>query len=441
MVAALRLQPGGPPGLVTLPQGDAWRANLDKAAVALSSDARYVAFVSYASLAPADTNGRADIYVLDRTTGNVTLESVTPDGALSEPPSVYPGVSGDGQLLVYETGRPAWAASPLRANVVLRNRRDGTVRLIGTPVGAASEENRSHSPAISADGRIVVFISSANPTQTPDANRTGEDIYAFEVETGLTRRVSVNEAGVQSDVGSSVGPSVSADGRYVAFTSTAPLHRVAAKGGTRPLLPGRQAPHVYVRDLALNVTRLVSVTPKGVAGNAGSWTPSIDASGRYVAFVSIATNFVTGDRNGVADVFVADLQSGAIELVSGSARGGAANGPSGSPVISANGRFVAFQSEASDLVCAGDCPPAAEDINLLWDVFLFDRATRTTTRLSADAAGCWMEASVGPAIDAAGAVVAFSSRRPIDPQDRRHDFDLFIRSTPDPHSGSDPRRR
>ena len=431
MAAALRVQPEGPVALVTVAQGDEWRSYLDKPAIAVSADARYVALASYRPLVPADTNGRADIYLLDRATGSVSLESLAPDGRMSDVDSAHPGVSGDGQLLVYETGRPSWAGvGAQRGNVALRRRWASAVMLI--PVVSGSPEDRSHSPVISANGRFVAFVSSANPTWTPDANQAGEDVYVFDVATGIARRVSVNESGAQPLEGSSVSPSISADGRFVAFTSSAPLHHAAASASIRTIAPGRPATHVYVRDLELNTTRLVSVTSRRAAANGASWTPSIDASGRYVAFVSIATNLVNGDRNGVADVFVADLQLESVELVGHSANGGFANGPSGNPALSADGRFVAFQSEASDLICASHCPPAAEDINLLWDVFLFDRRTRTTTHLSADAGDSWMEASVGPAVDATGTVVAFSSRHAIDPLDRRNDFDLFIRASP-PH--------
>jgi TolB protein len=156
------------------------------------------------------------------------------------------------------------------------------------------------------------------------------------------------------------------------------------------------------------------------------WRPVISADGRYVAFVSGATNLVAGDRNRSPDVFLADLKTGSIELVSRSATGGSANGRSAAPALSADARFVAFQSEASDLVCARRCAPADDDINLLWDVFVLDRRDHSMTRLSADAGGGWMEASVGPALDSAGGVIAFSSRHPRDAADVKNDFDLFV---------------
>ena len=154
--------------------------------------------------------------------------------------------------------------------------------------------------------------------------------------------------------------------------------------------------------------------------------PAISRDGRYVAFASEATNLVPGDRNRSADVFLRDLRTHSAVLVSRSASGGAANGRSGNPVVSADGRFVAFQSQASDLICARRCPAAAEDINLLSDVFLFDSLTSLMVRISAGPAG-WAEESAAPQIDAAADVIAFTSRHPIDAQDDRNDFDLFIR--------------
>jgi hypothetical protein len=87
---------------------------------------------------------------------------------------------------------------------------------------------------------------------------------------------------------------------------------------------------------------------------------------------------------------------------------------------------VAFQSDASDLVCASRCPPESEDINLLSDVFLFDRTTGALAWISTEPSGAWMEESAAPAIDASGRIVAFTSRHPIDERDVANDFDLFV---------------
>jgi Tol biopolymer transport system component len=118
-------------------------------------------------------------------------------------------------------------------------------------------------------------------------------------------------------------------------------------------------------------------------------------------------------------VYLADVETGATRVITNSVRRGLANGASGKPKMSSDGRFVVFQSEASDLV-------AAEDFNLLWDVFVFDRTTDTMTRVSGDPEGVWMEPSGGPSIDARGSVVAFSSRHPTDASDKSNDFDLYV---------------
>jgi Tol biopolymer transport system component len=274
--------------------------------------------------------------------------------------------------------------------VVLRDRLRRETKVLG--------EGRE--PVISADGRFVAFASKA-----PDFLK--EDVYLFDMQTDVGRLISVDNKGARPPSGWSGMPSISANGRLIAFASTAPF------------VPGTDNPiaRVYVRDTQANTTTPV----------APGWRPAISADGRFVAFVSAAPDLVPNDRNNSTDVFLADLKTGAIEIVSRSKKGGSANGGSTNAAVSGDGRFVAFQSEASDMVCARGCPQSLEDINLVSDVFLFDRQSRTMTRLSSDPLTAWLEASSGPAIDAAGSVVTFSSLHPIDANDNAHDFDLFIR--------------
>ena len=292
----------------------------------------------------------------------------------------------------------------------------------GAPANAVS----SH-PAISQDGRVIVFSSSAtNLVPGSDANGVGPDVYAFETRDRSLSRISVDSHGVQAPAGTSMTPATNGDGRYVAFTSTAHLDRP----GTTATPAGALQPAVFLRDRTRNLTTRIGTAPGGRLPDAASWAPAISADGRYIAFVSAARNLTGTDRNRSADVFLADLHSGSLELVSRNpVNGAAANGPSGSPVLSAEGRFVAFQSEASDLVCAR-CTKNSEDINLLPDVYLFDRVTGTMRRVSGDATGGWMEPSTGPVVDGAGDLVVFSSRHPIDASDTRNDWDLFLCAAP-----------
>lgn len=380
IAAMMRLPLDGPAAFDTVAQADAARAPVDPAAAAVSGDGRYIAFTSSAHLVPADTNHQADVYVLDQADGRVTLESGSLEGRVPKGDVEHPTISADGR----------WVAYNILYTVVLGDRLRGDAKVL----------SEGREPVISADGRFLALTSKA--PDFPD-----EDVFLFDRQTGNMRRISVDNDGTRPPSGWSGMPSISSDGRLIAFASNAPYAAATSNPATR----------VYVRDTQMNTTK--SVAP--------GWRPAISANGRYVAFASAAANLAPNDRNHVSDVFLADLQTGSIEIVSRGTKGGSANGASTNPAVSGDGRFVAFQSDASDLVCPRGCPVSLQDINLLWDVFLFDRQSRTIVRLSTDQRVGWMEASNGPAIDAAGSVVAFSSRHPIDADDNAHDFDLFIR--------------
>lgn len=406
-----------PKSVHTVAQQDPWWSPSGAASASVSGDGRYVAFTSYARLVPADTNVRRDVYVLDRTDGRVTLESAGDHGQAALADSDHPRISGDGRFVVYETAGPGPDDGVL--GIVLRDRRLGRSTRIGGEGGAL--DGVSTHPAISADGAVVVFASAATRlVRGHDANGSGLDIYAFDVARGVLSRVSVDANGVQDAASTSSAPAISADGRYVAFVSTSSLDQ--GKG----LLPGRGTSQIYVKDLSSGATIRASVTRAGAPANGRCWAPAISADARYVTFVSAATNLAAGDSNRLPDVFLADLAAGAVDLLSRGPGGSAVRGASGAPAISADGALVAYQSEAADVLCAARCAAAAEDINLLWDVYLLDRRTGVTTRISGDARGAWMEPSGGPAIDAAGDLVVFSSRHPVDEADTRNDADLFL---------------
>ena len=145
-----------------------------------------------------------------------------------------------------------------------------------------------------------------------------------------------------------------------------------------------------------------------------------------MAFVSEASDLVRGDTNHATDIFLFDTKTRTTDLVSRSDGGGSANGASSHPAISVSGTVVAFQSDASDLTCGRRCPPAMRDINLVADIFAFDRRTRVLRRISTGRRS-WIEPSIGPALDGIGAVIAFSSRHPRDSGDEGDDYDLFVR--------------
>jgi uncharacterized repeat protein (TIGR01451 family) len=187
--------------------------------------------------------------------------------------------------------------------------------------------------------------------------------------SGVTELISSSSAGVEGDQDSEL-PAVSADGRFVAFVSF-----------SDNLVPGdtNLAADVFVRDRVLGTTERISVSSHGkqADGNSGLLDlmggPSISRDGRFVAFSSEATNLVHGDSNGTADVFVRDRLLGTTERVSVATGGGQANGGGTDPAISADGRFVAFESFADDIV---------PDANFTGDIFVHDRQTGTTERIS-----------------------------------------------------------
>ncbi len=340
--------------MLTIEQHDGHRAGQDGGSVSVSADGRYIAFVTYARLAEADTDAASDVYVFDRMHQQVTFESA---GAARAANCLHPHISGDGRYVVYQAD----------STVVFRDRLQDDTRLAGD----------GRQPSVTDDGRTVVFTRHSH-------------VYAMDVRSGETRRVNLDVPAPNGTTVSSISPSASADGRYVAFAAIPPF------AGPRP-----PASDVFVRDTQTHGTRHVG----------HGWSPSISGDGRYIVFV--------GPSDGLNHVFLADLQTGATRLVTTSVKRGRANGSSANPRLSANGRFIVFQSEASDLV-------PEEDINLLWDVFLHDRVTGTTSRISGDPGGVWMEPSIGPAIDGSGSIVAFSSRHPTGVEDKDNDFDLYV---------------
>jgi Tol biopolymer transport system component len=276
-------------------------------------------------------------------------------------------------------------------------------------VGAAGQANGgSLSPAISADGRFVAFNSYASNLVPGDTNGT-TDIFVRDLLARVTRRVSVGPAG-QGNSDSSGVPAISADGRFVTFTSSA-----------SNLVPGdtNGAIDVFVRDLQAGVTKRVSVGTGGQA-NDYSFFATISADGRFVAFESFAANLVPGDTNGTSDIFVRDLQAGVTRRVSVGAAGQGNSDSSGAPAISADGRYVAFFSHASNLVPG--------DTNGAYDIFVRDLLAGVTRRVSVGASGQGNRDSLAPAITADGRSVAFvSASFNLVTHDTNRAWDVFVR--------------
>jgi Tol biopolymer transport system component len=171
----------------------------------------------------------------------------------------------------------------------------------------------------------------------------------------------------------------------------------------------------------------VSQSRKGGDTDGPSYHPAITADGRFVAFVSEASNLTRDAGKHVAQIYLRDMQSGATELISRAPAGRPGDAACARPVVSGDGSVIAYQSLASNLLCDGKCGPSERDINLLWDVYAYDRPVRRTTRASSDGRQEWVEGSRGPSLDETGRLLSFTSRHPSSPRDDADDEDLFIR--------------
>jgi Tol biopolymer transport system component len=379
-------------------------------AAAVSGNSGFVAFVSLAPLLPADSNSVTDIYVLDREARVLTLETSTPDGGAADGSSWHPRLSADGRYLAFASVATNLTAAPDRnetSDVFVRDRQTGITRRVS--VGAAGQESNGPSgpPSISADGAFVAFASSAtNLVPEADVNGAASDIYRACLATGAVDRVSLDSDGRQYGVSHS--PSLDATGRLVVFV-----------GGDRALEPspgeskGSARRSVYVRDLASRTTACVSCNSDGGSVERQAFAPEISADGRVVVF-AVQTE---PERS---DIAVYDRASSRSTVITERA-----NARSAAPRVSADGGVIVFVSWASDLLCVRRCSHETVDENLLPDVYRFDGRTGRFSRLSGSA-GIWWVPSVAPAIDARGRTVTFSSSQPHGPQDESVDFDLYV---------------
>ncbi len=306
----------------------------------ISADGRFVAFDSFASnLVPGDTNGTGDVFVRDLLNGTTERVSVDWGGAQGDGSSYSPSISADGRYVAFASESTNFVVGATNGwtRIFVRDRQNGTTECASVgPTGVPASLD-CEDPAISADGNFVAFDSFSSDLVLGDANGMW-DVFVRDRVSSITERVSVDSAGMEGN-GNSYAPSLSGDGHYVAFASTA-----------TNLVPAdmNSSADVLVRDRVLGTTQLASVDSSGTHANDNSYEPSMSSDGRYVAFKSYASNIVVGDTNGYQDVFVHDLQTGTTEIVSIANGGAQGNFSSYTPSISTDGRYVAFRSGASN---------------------------------------------------------------------------------------------
>jgi Tol biopolymer transport system component len=381
----------------------------------VSADGLLVVFSSASSnLVKGDGGRHTDVFIRNRATKRTRRVSVSLSGGPRSGSSVMPSISADGRFVAFHSSaRNLVPDDDNNANdVFVRDLETGETQRVSVSTDGDEANGPSFSTSISGDGRLVAFQSLASNLVEEDTTVL-QDIFVHDRLTGETRRISVSSSGTQGNAGS-VGFDISADGSRLAFWSAASN---LVNGDTNG------ADDVFVHDLDAGTTSRVSVGATGAQGNGRSIDPSISADGRFVAFASTASNLVTGDRNRAQDVFVRDLALGTTRRVSRRLNGGHANDHSGSPSISADGRQIAFQSSATNLVRA--------DTNRRLDVFLRNMRTGNTRRISVSSnrrEGNGHSGLLGPPAVHGRTVVFDSSASNLVKDDTNRSVDVFARS-------------
>jgi Tol biopolymer transport system component len=381
---------------------------------AFSRDGRYVAFESVCTrdtvvggpLAGFPSDGTppwTQVYVRDLATGDIEGVSYAYDGGSGDYTSTAAHLSGDGRKVVFDSLADDLVPNDGNgvADVFVRDLTTDVTSRVSVSAAGGDANGSSFAASISDDGNIVAFSSSA--TNLVPGGGSGTRLYVRDLAAGTTTLVPLPP--IQMGHASSV--TISPDGRYLAFLG----------------YPER----IYVHDLQLGTTTQVSVDRTGGDPNSSSWSPSISAGGRYVAFVSSASDLVGGDNNGMPDVFVRDMQTATTRRLR-DASGGDPNGWAHSVAINRDGRFVAFASDATDMVTT--------DVHGIRQIYIRDVFSGRTSVGSADKDGnaaTVQSPQTEVAISGDGRYVAFvSADHSLDGSNDDAYLDVFVRFTTRP---------
>ncbi|MCA8970542.1 MAG: PD40 domain-containing protein [Planctomycetes bacterium] len=370
--------------------------NAGSFAASIDAEGRRVVFHSDASnLVVADNNGVTDVFVRDLQSGTTEVVSGAPPGKNANGPSRSACIAHEGRFVAFQSQASNLIAGDTNGfeDIFVHDLQDNRTERVPPRDGVTQPTGPSRSPSISPTGRFVAFTSDAANLVIGDTNQL-TDVFLHDRARNSTVRMSLNGVSGQANGASdNTSRALSADGRFVTFTSAATNLVSTDTNGARD---------VFVRDTQTSLTTRVSVDSNGTQGTGDSASSTISADGRFIVFDSAAANLVAGDTNGNRDVFLHDRQTQTTVRVSLTALGGEANGPSFGGVISPDGSHVAFYSSADNLV--------AGDANKRVDVFVRDLTKNTTTRVSINASNIEANgASALPDIAAAAANVAFQS--------------------------------
>ncbi|QJD30972.1 TolB-like translocation protein [Methylococcus geothermalis] len=380
----------------------------------VSADASRVAYVTNVVRKHGEQQ-RDQIFLWEDDAARRSLMSRNGGGKQAAGNSLFPALGGDGSVVVFTSDAtdidPACAVPGVR-NIFRQDvlARETPPLCLSVPATAAAADGDSLYPAVSADGRVVSWASAASNLVKGDSNGL-PDVFVRGVD-GVIRLVSIASSGEQGNGLSSLS-SLNGDGSRIVFMSEATNLVADDSNGVSD---------IFLRDLASGETTRISKSSTGEQANGPSYGPVFSAGGRYVGFVSSASNLVAGDSNGKRDIFLRDLETGIAERVSIRTDGGQADGDSDYASVTADGRCVAFQSKATNLV--------PDDGNGEEDVFVHDRQTRKTLRISMTGKGKEARgAGFFPVISADGSAVVFTSDAPgLTPNaDGKDDPDVYVR--------------
>ncbi len=357
-------------------KADGEGGNSTSADPVISADGRYVAFASQASnLVSDDMNNAKDIFVKDTQTNTITRVSVDSAGTEGDGASREPSISGDGRYVVFTSAATNLVSGDTNdaEDVFLHDLDSGTTTRISIANGADGIQGdaQSRSASISSDGGYVAFASGATTLVSDDKNEF-YDIFVRDIANNTTTIVSVSSNDVQGDTNSTYAPAISEGGRYVVFPSAATN---LVDNDTN------SSSDVFLRDMTSGTTTRVSIASgiNGAEANGASVQSSISDDGKYVVFSSQANNLVSYDSYTFQDIFIRDIAANTTALISVNSSGVQADGSSYRPSLSNDARYIAFDSQATNLV--------DDDTNKFPDIFVHDRQTGETFRVSVNASG------------------------------------------------------
>lgn len=399
-------------------------------ASSISADGRYIAFHTFNPLDAADTNGgKYDIYLYDRLSKKNTLISMSSAGVIGNGDSLLPSISADGRFIAFisDASNLVDGDTNQYMDIFVHDRvTKQTTRVSVHSNGSQAQPDlfgfSGHKkPSISADGRFVAFSSLSSTLVDNDTNND-LDTFVHDRLSKQTTRVSVNSSGGEGKGNSLNGiangtfQAISADGRYVAFTSD---YSNLVNDDTN------KVPDIFMHDRTTKKTVRVSIGTGNSQGGFSSYYPGISANGRFITF-STASSLVNDDTNNASDIFVHDFINKETTRVSVNSQGNQAVLGGFLSDISADGRFVVFNSQSPDLV------------NFQFNfegVFIHDRLTKDTSIININTAGdqgitccsILLGNLLGPSVNADGRYVSFASYLPLAPNDFDNGYDVYLR--------------